>query len=957
MLLGLLSFCTMTQASIPSMRNTIQVKTYALSNGMQVWVNEDPEYPMVFGAVVVKAGSKDCPNTGIAHYFEHIMFKGTDKIGTLDFAKERPLLEEIEKQYDTLKMTTEPAKRKIIQKKINELSIRAADFAIPNEFNQLLSDFGGTNVNAFTGFDMTSYFNFFMPQYTEPWMRLYSDRLIHPVFRLFQSELETVYEEKNMYSDNFGQVLMERALYDFFEPHPYAYPVIGSTENLKNPDFEAMHRFFKDYYVGGNLALIISGNIKADQVIPLAERYFGRIPAGEKPKLPIPALRTWNGTQERSLLAPIPIVKARAQAWRTVPKNHPDEAAIAIAMRLLSNANGTGYLDMLTQERKVMVAAGMAVDQFNDMGVAATIAVPKLFFQSQSSADKKVQEAVDKIKQGAFSEAAFQSAKLEILKENTQRVEDPKERALTMMFLFSGGESWEQFIHNQQAISKISKEDVMRVANQYFGSDKMTFTKKFGKYPKDSVTKPGFDPIVPKHKDASSEYATELRNTYKQDPQARFVDIEHQVNELKLSDETPVYVGKNPYNDIFNLSIRYAYGFNADPLVGDLPAYLGFLGTSKQDYKSFQNKLRSLGATLSFKGSAQHFTVVLNGFDDKFEETLALLEEMMHQAAPDKKAIASLSDSKKVEAKASAKDNAYKAKAMLSYLLYRENSAEIRKRSAKEIGKLKDQDFLGLFQKIQEAKASIQYTGSLPEHQVQCSLEKLHLTKNAQALGLKIFPLHAPAQAQLYLLNDKDTRQSIIQTYVVTPELKTDRERLLALLLNDYIGGSMSSLLFQEIREFRSLAYRANSSMQLPPKRASEKRAVFNTVLSTQTDKTAEALDVLMTILKAPDFNQKRFERAKLDRYNIIAAAYPSFRELPEMVAKTKEDGYQEDPQKIAFELLKGISLDDLKAFYQEKIASQFMNICLYTNAKTLDLKQIQQYGNVVKLQQKTIMK
>ena len=184
--------------------NALKVKEYRLENGLTVWLNEDHSQPKVFGAVVVKAGAKDCPDTGIAHYFEHMMFKGTDRIGTLDYESEKVLLDSIAMKYDELAMTEDTAARARLQKEINELSIRSSEYVIPNEFNRLINRFGGSGLNAATSYDATIYFNTFSPQYMVQWAEINSERLINPVFRLFQSELETVYEEKNMYGDIDG---------------------------------------------------------------------------------------------------------------------------------------------------------------------------------------------------------------------------------------------------------------------------------------------------------------------------------------------------------------------------------------------------------------------------------------------------------------------------------------------------------------------------------------------------------------------------------------------------------------------------------------------------------------------------------------------------------------------------------------------------------------------------------
>lgn len=265
---------------VQQVQKNLQVKEHRLSNGLTVWLNEDHTQPKVFGAVLVKAGAKDSPNTGIAHYFEHIMFKGTDKIGTVDYEAEKVYLDSIAIKYDELAITQEPKKRLEIQKEINELSIKVADYMIPNEFNRLISRYGGTQLNAGTSYDYTVYMNTFSPQYFAQWAELNSERLINPVFRMFQSGLETVYEEKNMYHDFIGRDAVDKLMERYFLPHPYAYPILGSTENLKNPRLTEMKRFFEEYYVASNMGLILSGDFETDEVLPILEKTFSRVRQG-----------------------------------------------------------------------------------------------------------------------------------------------------------------------------------------------------------------------------------------------------------------------------------------------------------------------------------------------------------------------------------------------------------------------------------------------------------------------------------------------------------------------------------------------------------------------------------------------------------------------------------------------------------------------------------------------------
>ena len=278
---------------VPAENNPLEVRELKLSNGLTVWLNEDHSQPKVYGALVVKAGAKDCPNTGIAHYLEHVLFKGTQRIGTVDYEKEKVWLDSISMKYNELSQTNEMVngqrstvnaeKRLAIQADISRLSLRAADYAIPNEFDRLISKYGGSALNASTSWDVTEYHNTFSPQFLEQWCELNSERMLNPVFRLFQGELETVYEEKNRAADDIATAAVERVMAKAFEGHPYQYPIIGSTENLKNPRLSDMEDFFRKYYVAGNMGLMLSGDFTADNIMPLLERTFGRLPKSEAP--------------------------------------------------------------------------------------------------------------------------------------------------------------------------------------------------------------------------------------------------------------------------------------------------------------------------------------------------------------------------------------------------------------------------------------------------------------------------------------------------------------------------------------------------------------------------------------------------------------------------------------------------------------------------------------------------
>lgn len=697
--------------------NALKVKEYRLENGLTVWLNEDHSQPKVFGAVVVKAGAKDCPDTGIAHYFEHMMFKGTDRIGTLDYESEKVLLDSIAMKYDELAMTEDTAARARLQKEINELSIRSSEYVIPNEFNRLINRFGGSGLNAATSYDATIYFNTFSPQYMVQWAEINSERLINPVFRLFQSELETVYEEKNMYGDFIGGQVMDTLMARYFGPHPYAYPIIGSTKNLKNPRLTEMHKFFEDYYVASNMALILSGDFDAQQVMPILEKAFSRIRSGNAPKQEKVMLPPFNGRETMKVKFPIPFIKAMGLGFRGVSANHEDQVALNIAVNLLNNANGTGYLDKLMVEHKLMGALAIN-ESMNEAGILAVAIMPKLLIQSYSSAEKMVWDEINRVKNGDFSDEMFNSLKLEQKRQYASSLENIDSRATVMMNLFSQGKSWNDYLNEVARIESITKEDVVRVAQKYFSNNYLCVTKSTGKYPKDNLPKPAFSPVVPRNADASSSYAKQLEKIPEQQVAPRIIDFEKDVKTSKLTPLVTLYTTPNPLNDIFTLNISYGIGALEQPELMQLTNYLQLLGTESLSFEQFRSRLQSIGSTLAFDVTPDAFVMKVTGFDNHIDETMELVGDFIRHAKADDKKLRQIVDDAKVSEKAFFKSGDNVASALLEQVKYGDQSRYLRKLSLSQIKKLKGKDLLAVYGKVRSVQCDLHYCGTLPVEKV-----------------------------------------------------------------------------------------------------------------------------------------------------------------------------------------------------------------------------------------------
>lgn len=938
--------------------NALKVKEYRLENGLTVWLNEDHSQPKVFGAVVVKAGAKDCPDTGIAHYFEHMMFKGTDRIGTLDYESEKVLLDSIAMKYDELAMTEDTAARARLQKEINELSIRSSEYVIPNEFNQLINRFGGSGLNAATSYDATIYFNTFSPQYMVQWAEINSERLINPVFRLFQSELETVYEEKNMYGDFIGGQVMDTLMARYFGPHPYAYPIIGSTKNLKNPRLTEMHKFFEDYYVASNMALILSGDFDAQQVMPILEKAFSRIRSGNAPKQEKVMLPPFNGRETMKVKFPIPFIKAMGLGFRGVSANHEDQVALNIAVNLLNNANGTGYLDKLMVEHKLMGALAIN-ESMNEAGILAVAIMPKLLIQSYSSAEKKVWDEINRVKNGDFSDEMFNSLKLEQKRQYASSLENIDSRATIMMNLFSQGKSWNDYLNEVARIESITKEDVVRVAQKYFSNNYLCVTKSTGKYPKDNLPKPAFSPVVPRNADASSSYAKQLEKIPEQQVAPRIIDFEKDVKTSKLTPLVTLYTTPNPLNDIFTLNISYGIGALEQPELMQLTNYLQLLGTESLSFEQFRSRLQSIGSTLAFDVTPDAFVMKVTGFDNHIDETMKLVGDFIRHAKADDKKLRQIVDDAKVSEKAFFKSGDNVASALLEQVKYGDQSRYLRKLSLSQIKKLKGKDMLAIYDKVRSVQCDLHYCGTLPVEKVIGTIRQhLPLERTTVASNSPYYrELKQYDRPTVFFIDMPDMAQSIVYGYVKGDPVDDKASRHASRLFSVYFGGDMSSLMFQEIREFRSFAYRTSGRYQLPNHAHKGTAGSFTAMLSTQSDKTLDALGVLDSLIREMPLKPERVEAVKQTLVNRINNDYPPFRNLSEKVASARMEGFDRDPAEEFLRDIATMDMQDISRFYREQISGRPVVYVIAGNRKHIDMKKLAEYGTIIKVKKKDIYK
>lgn len=933
------------------------VKEFILHNGLTVWISTDSSDSKVFGQVVVRAGAKETPNSGVAHYFEHIMFKGTQRIGTVDFEQEAPILKEITKQYSKLQTAKNSAEREKVQSKINELNIEATKYAIPNDFNHLISKYGGSGLNAGTSYDYTLFYNSFSPQYLEHWCELNSERMIAPVFRLFQSELETVYEEKNMYSNNISTEPIQRIMERLAAPHPYRYPIIGSTEALKSPDIRAMEEFFREYYYAENMALILTGDIKEEGLLPLLERTFGRIKSGGRKPLQLPQPMPFNGHEKMAIKVPIPFVKGLGFIWHTVPNNHPDQVALSLVQSLLNNDGKTGLLDRLTIDGKVMEAAAINF-ALNDMGLFGVYIMPKLL-QSSYLVKRRIQKAIDRIKRGDFSTQALEEVKQSLYKANLLQLESSEQKAKLLSSLFAQNETWSDLMRELDLLSSISKEEVVEVAQRYLDGNYLEVKKQTGRYAVEKLPKPPYQPVKAPNQGAKSEFSRYLETLEIPKLPMKYLDFKKDAEQRDLSanDLVRLYKVGNEINDLFSLDLLFFRQSYYHPLQTYLEHYLDLVGGAEMSAHELNQRLQSLGATITYESKPSFFCIRISGFDHYLSETIALVGSILNDIKVEKPQIKKIIEARKISDRAIKADITELSKRLLDLARYGEKAPYKADLSLSKIKQLKAQDMVEEFHHLLQSELDIHYTGKLEIEKVaSCIKSSFNLDAISEyGEGYFYVPSILPSGNRILLHNEPSATQVVIKGYLPMGVL-SDYEKSILRVYSTYLGSGMSSLLFQEIREYRSLAYSVSSFASFAPHSIHDGQTDLLVYLSTQTDKLLEVIELLNKLIHRSPDDPNRLEIAINTLRSDVRSTYPAMRMKSRTIASHIRQGYNKDIALIIEDNLKSITLQEVLDFHIDKVIKSPITLSMIGNIDDKMVAQLSESFQITRVSKKQLL-
>jgi predicted Zn-dependent peptidase len=459
---------------LASFEKRITVKK--LDNGLTVLVMQRPEAPVFSFYTIVDAGSAQDPlgQTGLAHMFEHMAFKGTTGIGTTDWLAEKAALEKVEQAYASYRteryktVGRDESKVKQLEQAWKSAIADAQRYVVPNEFDEILESNGGRGVNAFTNWDETAYHYSLPANRLQLWAYLESERFLHPVMREFYKERDVVIEERRMRTDSqpIGR-LVEQFLGTSFAAYPYHRPTIGYFSDLNY--FSAMdaRAFFDQYYVPANMVVAIVGDVKPAEVMPLAEKYFGRLPARPQPA-PVhtsePPQNSEREVELRETAQPFYLEGYHRPNYRD-----PDDAVYDAITDLMSSGRTSRLFRALVRDKKIAAEAegfsGFPGTKYEHLFAFDAVPLPG---HTPEEMRKAIHEEIERLKTSDVSDEELKMVKTRTKANLIRGLADNPGMAFQLGIYQLRYGDWRELFRSVERIDKVSKEDIRRVANKTF---------------------------------------------------------------------------------------------------------------------------------------------------------------------------------------------------------------------------------------------------------------------------------------------------------------------------------------------------------------------------------------------------------------------------------------------------------------------------------------------------------
>lgn len=919
------------------------LRLYTLDNGLKVYLSKNNDEPTIQTYIPVRAGSNYDPkeSTGLAHYLEHMVFKGTDNIATTNWEEEEKMIAQISDLYEQHKAESDPEKKELLYREIDRVSHEASKLAIANEYDKMVKLIGATGTNAHTWFEETVYKNKIPANGLDKWLHLENERFGKLVLRLFHTELEAVYEEFNRGQDNDFRKSYAAMLDGLFPTHPYGQQnTIGTSDHLKNPSMVHINEYFDKYYVPNNMAIVLVGDLEFDSTIKKIDATFGQMKYKEvvHPKLPVE--EPISGEVTKEVFGPSS--ENVSVAYRTQGVNTEEEKYITLIDMLLTNGNA-GLFDLNLNQKQTVQSASSNPTFLNDYGYLTLNGSPKAG-QSLDEVKELMLEQIELFKKGEFDEYMIDAVINDLKLRNMRQYENSTALASMYYNAFIHNENWSDKVKFLDELKKISKDELVAYANKFFvGNHVVTYKRRGEDKNTAKVKNPGITPNA-LNKGAESQFLKDFNAMKTEDLKPLFIDYKNEIKKGTLDSGIEIANIKNNKNDLFDLNIILDMGKDNDKKMALAVGYLEYLGTDKYTAEQLKKEFYKIGVNYSVNTGNDKSYVTISGLQENLDKGLELIEHLLANAVVDQEAydkyVASILKSR-TDGKTN-KNNILRG-GLNSFAQYGENSRLRDIYNADELKNMNPNELVDIIKDLTNFKHRIFYYGK----DVNVAKTALNAHHKVPA-ELKDYPV-----AKVYKQKETGKDVYFVDFDMVQSELffiakgeKFDKNKgALSRVFNSYFGSGFSSVVVQELRESKGLAYSAFAGYGLATDK--DKDDIVYSYIGTQANKLPEAVDAMIALMNDMPESEQQFNTAKESALKRIASERITKSNIFWTYERLKKSGIDYDIREEIYNQIQNMKLADVKDFFDKNVKGENFSVSVIGKKSDLDMNALKKLGEV----------
>ena len=928
-----------------ALNDPLNARIYTLKNGMKVYLSVYKNAPRIQTYIAVKAGSKNDPAnaTGLAHYLEHMVFKGTDVFGTKDFKKEQLELKKIENLYETYRGTTDIAKRAKIYHQIDSISGVAAKYAIANEYDKMLASIGADGTNAFTSYDQTVYVNDIPSNQISNWLKIEAERFRSPVLRLFHTELEAVYEEKNRGLDNDQNKVWEALMQGLFKKHTYGtQTTIGTIDHLKNPSMVEISKYYKKYYVPNNMAIIMSGDFDPAKVIGEIEKNFGNFAAKPvetytyQPEAPVTqkVVKEVNGPDPASVNL----------GWAFGGEGTKDADICTLISGILYNQTA-GLMDINLNQAQKVLASDNFFYALKDYSFFGSSGQPKEG-QTLEEVEKLLMSQLELIKKGEFPDWIMQAVVTDLKLRKTKELENNDTRAQAMLNAFVNDIKWQSSVNTIERISKITKQEVVDFAKKNFTDNNyvVVYKRTAEDLTIQKVEKPAITPVEV-DRDHTSPFVDNIAKSTPPVIEPKFIDYDKDIVKTTLKSNIPLLYNKNTENKLFDLYYKFDMGSNNDKMMPIAIKYIPYLSTSDMTAAQIKQELYRLGCSFNVFCDNENIWVSLSGLSDNFNSAVALFEKVLSNPVVEEPVLKNLiGDIIKEREDNKLQKRLILNRGMLSYARYGAVNPFSNVLSDQELNQLSVADIKSKIKSLIGYDYKVLYYGPRDVEEIKTVLNTSHSVPEKMNPVPPAFKFEEKQLDKTVYVVDYDMKQAEIM--MLSNGLNYNPAEVpIITLYNAYFGGGMSSIVFQDLRESKALAYSTFSRYNQPNKLT--KKYLNVSYIGSQADKLDEAMKGLSDLLNEMPKADGSYASAKESILQEMRTQRVTKGDIIFNYLEALELNNKTDIRKDVFEKVQNYSFDDVKKFQEANVKGKPITVLVLGKKDALDMKVLEKYGTV----------